>query len=91
MFGAKRGTMDKCTSFPDASFDVEPNRAKAVAESVHSDFTSLISMLDRQLANVPESEERARAHILQARAGAERGLRLSAKLIELLRTAESKS
>lgn len=58
-------------------------RPSAVAASVHGDFAALISMLEDQLANVGDTDERAREHIVQAKAAAERGLRLSAKLVDL--------
>jgi len=62
--------------------------ATVAAESVHKDFSELVSLLDQQLANLSEGEGRARSHILEARAAAERGLKLSKQLIELLRTSD---
>jgi len=55
------------------------------AESVRSDFGHLVSMLDQQLTNLAGTDERARAHILEAKAAAQRGLILSVQLIDLLR------
>ena len=55
------------------------------AESVRSDFSQLVSMLDQQLTNLAGTDERARAHILEAKAAAQRGLVLSVQLIDLLR------
>jgi hypothetical protein len=48
-------------------------------------------MLEDQLANVGAADERAREHILQAKAAAERGLRLSAKLVDLTRGEQIKN
>ena len=56
----------------------------STAESVMDDFRQLLLILDAQLAKLPESEASARAHILEAKAVAERGLRLSEALVESL-------
>jgi len=73
--------MDKYSSVPGHSGSRRP---ASVAASVHDDFAALVSMLDGQLAKVAAADERARAHIVQAKAAAERGLALSERLIELL-------
>ena len=73
--------MDKCTSVPDYS-DIQPPATAAV--SVHDDFAALVSMLEAQLAQVGDADERARTHIIQAKAAAERGVALSERLIQLL-------
>lgn len=73
--------MDKYTSVPDHSDSRSPAK---VAVSVHDDFAALVSMLEGQLANLADADGRARVHILQAKAAAERGLALSERLIKLL-------
>ena len=83
--------MDKYTGVPEYPSGDRSDDAAAAAQSVQADFTALLSMLDRQLANVADTDERARAHILEARAAAKRGLNLSARLVGLLRTAEAKN
>lgn len=83
--------MDKYTSVPDYPLVGRSDDAAAAARSVHADFTALVSMLDRQLSNAADTDELARAHILEARAAAKRGLDLSARLVRLLRAAEHKN
>lgn len=62
--------------------------AAIAAESVLTDFSELVAMLDRQLQNVGELDGRARSHMAEAKAAAERGLKLSRQLVGLLRTSE---
>ena len=58
--------------------------AATAAESIRADFSDLVSMLDRQVANLAGTDDLARAHLLEAKAAAERGLALSMQLVELL-------
>ena len=74
--------MDKNRRSSDASYQ---DNAAVAAESIRSDFSDLISMLERQLANLSDADDRAQYHLQEARAAAERGLKLSRQLIELLR------
>jgi len=52
---------------------------------VRRDFTALLRVLDEQLARLPTNEGDRRSHIAEARIAAERGLKLSEKLIDMLR------
>jgi hypothetical protein len=62
--------------------------AVLAAQSVLTDFGELVSMLDRQLGNLGDSDRSARSHMLEAKAAAERGLKLSKQLVALLATSE---
>ena len=59
--------------------------AAFVTESVRKDFSGLIAVFDRQLESAPQVNGEVRSTIADARAAAERGLRLSEQLIEILR------
>jgi hypothetical protein len=59
--------------------------AASIAQSLRNDFIALIAVFDRQRVSGSEHLEEARANISIARAAAERGLRLSEQLVELLR------
>jgi hypothetical protein len=83
--------MDKFTGASEYTSGDRSDDTAAAAQSVHADFTALLSILDHQLANVADTDDRARAHILEARTAAKRGLDLSARLVGLLRTAEAKN
>ncbi|MFL6735385.1 MAG: hypothetical protein ACJ8EY_11915 [Sphingomicrobium sp.] len=61
----------------------------STAESVRSDFDQLIAVLDRRLANLSEADKEFRAHIVDARDTAVRGLKLSEELMEALRSSVS--
>jgi len=74
----------KCTNS-----ECDDDDSIAVAESVRRDFRELLAMLDRQLANVGETDARALSHFLEAKAAAERGLKLSELLVESLGNPES--
>lgn len=67
---------------PDWSEQDDPAWA---AESVRTDFSELLAMLDEQLANFSGGDDRSRSHLIEAKAAAQRGLLLSTQLIELLR------
>ena len=58
----------------------------ATANSVRNDFGELIAIFDRRLASLADADNVERSCILEARAVAERGLKLSQELIERLRT-----
>ena len=55
------------------------------ADSIEADFSDLITILDRQLASLPDTETQARLHVAQARAAAERGLRVSQELRSIVK------
>ena len=61
--------------------------APLAAQSVQSDFRALIEIFDSHLAALADGDVQARIHIAEARAAAERGLRLSKELIALMRMA----
>lgn len=65
--------------------EIAHDDAVAVAECLKNDFKALISILERQGMNGSPHRASARANISDARAAAERGLRLSDELLELLR------
>lgn len=54
-------------------------------ESVRRDFSELVDLFDRHLASVGDDYE-GRAHLVEARAAAERGLKLSLSLLDMLKT-----
>ena len=83
--------MDEYTSVPDHSFARHSDDTAAAVESIHNDFMALVSILERQLSNVPSSDKSARAHLQEARVAATRGLDLSARLIGLMRGAAAKN
>jgi len=58
--------------------------AASVAQSLRADFMALIAIFDRRAMNGADGEN-ALPNITDVRAAAERGLRLSEELIELLR------
>ena len=58
--------------------DMESTR---VAQSVSRDFADLIAVFERELCNLPDSDDPARWHLAKAKAAAERGLQLSQGLI----------
>lgn len=70
------------TASPEGS---RPADASFAAESVRSDFSGLIEIFDRHLDTLADGDSRARRHIFEARAAAERGLRLSYELIALMK------
>lgn len=80
--------MDEYKRINDGSEEWYQDDATMAAESVLTDFSELVAMLDRQLANVGDLDGRARSHMLEAKAAAERGLTLSRQLVGLLRTSE---
>ena len=69
----------------DLSMECDPQKAADAAELVRRDFGALLEVLELQLASLPESDTEHRAHIEEARSAAERGIRLSDELIDMLR------
>ena len=78
--------MDKPRWSADASVRDDQVDSFKTAESVRGDFGQLIAVFDRRLASLSDADGGARSHILEAKAAAERGCKLSDKLMELLRT-----
>ena len=75
--------MDKYSQLSGVSADWKPDDPSVTADSLRNDFSGLIEIFDRHLARLPAGDGRARLHIAQAKAAAERGLRLSHQLIAL--------
>ena len=65
--------------------ELDQEDAASLAESVHGDFVGLIAIFDRQLTSEVGPMGKDRSRIADARAAAERGLRLTEELVELLR------
>jgi hypothetical protein len=80
--------MDKYKRPVDASGTSYPDDASIAAESVRNDFSELVALFDRHLDALADGDNRARKQISEARAAAERGLKLSHELIVLMRTAK---
>jgi hypothetical protein len=68
-----------------SAIERDPDKASDVAELVRRDFTALLRIFDEQLANLSAHESDQRPHLHQAKVAAERGLKLSEQLIEMLR------
>lgn len=64
--------------------EIDADRAVGIAESMREDFLGLIAIVDGQLATRLNTS----AGIAEARTAAERGLKLSEELVELLRRAK---
>jgi hypothetical protein len=75
--------MDKHRQLSGISADWSSDDPSETAASLRSDFGGLIEIFDRHLMRVPADDRQARLHITQAKAAAERGLRLSHQLIAL--------
>jgi hypothetical protein len=75
--------MDKYRQLSGISQDWSLEDPSVTADSLRSDFSGLIEIFDRHLVRVPSGDGRTRLHIAQAKAAAERGLRLSHQLIAL--------
>lgn len=80
--------MDKYKRPFDAPGTSYPDDASTAAESVRDDFSELVALFDRHFDAFADGDSRARKHISEARAAAERGLKLSHELIALIRTAD---
>ena len=76
--------MDKSGHVARASKEWMPFDTTLVAETVAKDFYGLVAMFDRHLENGSGAEKEALA-VLKAKAAAERGLKLSQRLLELTR------
>ena len=79
--------MDKYKGSFEASETSYPDNSSIAVESVRSDFSELVALFDRHLDALADGDSEARKHISEARAAAERGLKLSHELIALMRTA----
>jgi len=77
--------MDKHEGVASARAEWVEDNAASVAESVEKDFSGLIEIFGSQLAGSADVEDRARSALSEAKAAAERGLKLSRQLIELLK------
>ena len=77
--------MDKDNRPAESSVECDPIKAVDTAEQVRRDFTALLRVFDGQLENLSIDENLQRSRISQAKAAAERGLKLSEQLIEMLR------
>ena len=64
-----------------AATKVADSEATRVAQSVSRDFADLIAVFERELRNLPDSDDPARWHLAKAKSAAERGLKLSQDLI----------
>jgi hypothetical protein len=64
----------------------DPTKAADRAEQVHRNFTALLRVFEEQLASASSDDSLQRSPIAEAKAAAERGLKLSEQLIEMLRT-----
>ena len=62
--------------------------AASAAQSVCNDFSKLIQAFDRQLDQLSGEAWCERSHLQEARAAAERGLKLSRQLVGILRTSD---
>jgi hypothetical protein len=80
--------MDKCKDPADPSQDRHSGDVSIAAESVRSDFGELVALFNRHLDALSHHDSEARRHIAEARAAAERGLRLSNELVALMKTAD---
>jgi hypothetical protein len=69
----------------DPSKQCDPRKAAEAAELVRRDFDALVDVFDRQLAILSANESENRSHVTKAKAAAERGLKLSQQLIQILR------
>ena len=75
--------MAKYRQLSGISEDWSSDDPSVTADLLRSDFRGLIEIFDRHLMRVPSGDGQARLHIAQAKAAAERGLRLSHQLIAL--------
>ena len=80
--------MDRYTHGGDAAErpDEGPDAVR-IAETVRNDFAALVEILDRQLGTASEGDCKTLSHIAEARSAAERGVELSNRLLEMLRSA----
>jgi hypothetical protein len=71
------------------SIDCDPGKAAEAAEMVRRDFSALLKVFEEQLAISSDNEVERRVHINEARSAAERGIKLSKELIDMLRSRTS--
>jgi hypothetical protein len=79
---------DKQMQRIDESDERDPREAARIAEQVCEDLRALQAILDGQLNNGSSADPEILSHIAQARSAAERGVELSNRIVEMLRTAE---
>lgn len=70
---------------PKYAYELDQIDAASLAQSLQEDFAGLIAIFDRQLKSGSLPAGKKRSKITDARAAAERGVRLSEELVELLR------
>lgn len=68
--------------------ELDPKDCLDPVLSVAQDFAALVALFDRQLELLPASDRDTRLHVQRARAAAERGARLSERLLEQVRSRE---
>jgi hypothetical protein len=64
----------------------DPRDSASVAETVNRDFGELVAIFSRHLEVAQYADCKDRSAVMDARAAAEHGLRLSRQLVDLLRT-----
>ncbi len=69
----------------DYANELDQSDAASIAQSLQEDFVGLIAIFDRQLTSGYLPTGKKRSKITEARAAAERGVRLSERLVQLLR------
>ena len=70
----------------DTAEQLDQDDAISVAHSLQEDFVGLIAIFDRQLASISVAGSEVRSKISHAKTAAQRGLRLSQELAEMLRS-----
>lgn len=70
---------------PDAFHESNPIDATRIAESVRADLGALLEIVERQLSHASEADEMTLTRLKEAKAAAERGVKLSDRLVEMLR------
>jgi hypothetical protein len=77
--------MDKYRNPMAASGDLQNADTPLIAESLQGDFRGLLEIFDRHLESLSPDDNEARNRITQAKAAAERGLKLSRELLEVMK------
>ena len=62
--------------------ELDGSESVTSVNSVANDFAALVAILERQLDLVSTDDNETRSHIVQAKAAAERGSKLSRELLE---------
>lgn len=78
--------MNRSTRSSGVSDDLVSDDPPLTAELLQRDFSGLIAIFDHHLATLSPDDGQAWKHITQAKAAAERGLKLSRELIDLEKT-----